>query len=50
MTCGGALDVDGARRFADAGADRLVIPGFGRTAEQYKEMLGSFGENVIAKL
>lgn len=50
MTCGGAMDVDGVKRFADAGADRLVIPAFGRDAEQYKQMLGSFAENVIAKL
>jgi probable F420-dependent oxidoreductase len=50
MTCGGAMDVDGVRRFADAGADRIVIPAFGRDVEQYKQMLGSFGENVIAKV
>jgi probable F420-dependent oxidoreductase len=50
MTCGGAMDVDGVRKLADAGADRLVIPAFGRDAEQYAQMLGSFGENVIAKV
>ncbi len=50
MTCGGAMDVDGVKRFADAGADRLVIPAFGRDTEQYKQMLGSFAENVIAKV
>jgi len=50
MTCGGAMDVDGVKRFEDAGADRLVIPTFGRDAEQYKQMLGSFAENVITKV
>jgi probable F420-dependent oxidoreductase len=50
MTCGGAMDVDGVKRFADIGADRLVIPAFGRDVESYKAMLGGFGENVISKL
>ena len=50
MTCAGAMDVDGVKRFADIGADRLVIPAFGRDAESYKAMLGGFGENVISKL
>lgn len=50
MTCGGAMDVDGVKRFADIGADRLVVPAFGRDAESYKAMLGAFGENVISKL
>lgn len=50
MTCGGAMDVDGVKRFADAGVDRIVIPAFGRDAESYRQMLGGFGENVISKL
>ena len=50
MTCGGAMDVEGVKRFADIGADRLVVPAFGRDAESYKAMLGGFGENVISKL
>ncbi len=50
MTCGGAMDVDGVKRYADIGADRLVIPAFGRDAESFKAMLGGFGENVISKL
>ncbi len=44
------MDVEGVRRYADAGADRLVVPAFGRDAESYKAMLGGFGENVISKL
>ena len=50
MTCGGAMDVEGVKRYAEAGADRLVVPAFGRDAESYKAMLGGFGENVISKL
>lgn len=50
MTCGGAMDVEGVKRFADIGADRLVVPAFGRDAESYKAMLGGFGENVISQL
>lgn len=50
MTCGGAMDVDSVRRFEDAGAHRIVVPAFGRSAEDYKSTLGTFAENVIAKL
>lgn len=50
MTCGGAMDVDGVRRFEDLGVDRIVIPALGGTAEAWKQALGGFGENVIAKL
>jgi len=50
MTCGGAMDVDGVKRYADTGADRLVIPAFGSSAESYKQLLGTFNENVISKL
>ncbi|HUP84607.1 MAG TPA: LLM class F420-dependent oxidoreductase [Acidimicrobiales bacterium] len=50
MTCGGAMDVEGVKKYADIGADRLVVPAFGRDAESYKQMLGGFGENVISKL
>jgi probable F420-dependent oxidoreductase len=50
MTCGGAMDVEGVKKFADIGADRLVIPAFGMNVESYKQMLGGFGDNVISKL
>ena len=50
MTCGGAMDVDGVKRLADLGADRLVIPAFGSSEEKYRQLLGGFGESVISKL
>jgi probable F420-dependent oxidoreductase len=50
MTCGGAMDIEGVKRLADAGADRLVIPAFGSSEEEYRQMLGTFGDNIIAKL
>lgn len=50
MTCGGAMDVDSVRRFEDAGANRIVVPAFGRSVDDYKSMLGSFADDVIAKL
>lgn len=50
MTCGGAMDVDGVKRLADAGADRIVIPAFGSSTEQYEQLLGTFSENVMTKL
>jgi len=50
MTCGGAMDVDGVKRPADLGADRLVIPAFGSSEEKYRQLLGGFGESVISKL
>lgn len=50
VTAGGAMDVDGAKRFADIGVSRLVIPPLGFDLETLKTSLGSFGENVIAKV
>jgi probable F420-dependent oxidoreductase len=50
MTCGGAMDIDGVKRLADIGADRLVLPTFGSSEEKYRQVLGAFGDNVISKL
>jgi probable F420-dependent oxidoreductase len=50
ITAGGAMDVDGAKRYADLGVSRLVIPPLGFDVETLKQSLGNFGENVIAKL
>ncbi len=50
LTAGGAMDLDGARRFADIGVDRLVIPPVGGNEEGWKRALGEFGEKVIAPL
>ena len=49
ITAGGAMDVEGAKRFADLGVSRLVIPPLGFDLETLKTSLGQFGENVIAK-
>ncbi len=50
ITAGGAMDVEGAKKFADVGVSRLVIPPLGFDLETLKTSLGSFGENVIAKV
>lgn len=50
VTTGGAFDVDGAKRYADAGVHRLVLPAFGNNAEEWRTNLGRFGDEVIAKL
>lgn len=50
VTTGGAFDVDGAKRYAEAGVHRLVLPAFGTNAEEWRTNLGRFGEEVIAKL
>lgn len=51
ITCGGsAPDIEGVKRYADAGVARMVIPGFGTSAEHYRQLLGGFSENVISKL
>ena len=49
VTAGGAIDVEGAKRYADLGVHRLVIPAMGRNEEEWKQVLGTFGEQVIAK-
>ena len=50
LTAGAAPDPDGIKRLAEAGVSRVVIPGFGGSAEQYKQLLGGYADNVIAKL
>lgn len=50
VTAGGAMDVEGAKRYADLGVSRLVIPALGRNAEEWKQVLGTFGDHVIAEL
>ena len=50
ITAGGALDLDGIKRFADLGVERMVIPPLGFDLETLKEQLGQFGDNVIARL
>lgn len=50
LTAGGAMDVDGAKKYADLGVSRLVIPPLGFDLETLKEQLGRFGDNVIGPL
>ena len=50
ISAGGAMDVDGIKRFADLGVSRIVIPPLGFDEETLKTQLGQFNENVISKL
>ena len=50
ITTGGAMDVETAKKYADLGVSRLVIPPLGFDLETLKAQLGAFGDNVIAKL
>jgi probable F420-dependent oxidoreductase len=49
VTAGGAFDLEGVKRFADAGVDRVVIPPLAFDVEKLGSQLGQFSENVIAK-
>jgi probable F420-dependent oxidoreductase len=49
VTAGGVLDLDGVRRFADAGVDRIAIPPLGWDPDTLREQLGRFSEQVIEK-
>jgi probable F420-dependent oxidoreductase len=50
ITAGGAFDLDGVKRFADLGVDRMVIPPLGFDLETLKGTLGDFADSVIAKV
>lgn len=50
VTAGGAMDVEGAKRYADLGVSRLVIPPLGWDVETLRTQLADFGERVIAPL
>ena len=49
VTAGGVLDLDGVRRFADYGVDRIVLPPLGFDLDTLREQLGRFSEQVIEK-
>jgi probable F420-dependent oxidoreductase len=49
VTAGGAFDIDGVKRFADLGVDRVVIPPLGFDLDTLERALGDFGDNVISK-
>lgn len=50
VTAGGALDVDGVRRYADLGVDRMVIPPLAFDPDGAREALLRFGDEVIGAL
>jgi probable F420-dependent oxidoreductase len=50
ITAGGAMDVDGAKAYADLGVSRLVVPPLGFDLETLEQQLGNFADNVIAKV
>ena len=50
VTCGGALDVDGAKEFADLGVDRLVVHPYMFDMGDLERSLGEFSDRVVAPL
>jgi probable F420-dependent oxidoreductase len=50
ITAGGAMDVDGIKRYADLGVDRIVVPPLGFDEQTLETQLGQFNDNVISKL
>jgi probable F420-dependent oxidoreductase len=50
ITAGGAKDLDGARRLADLGVSRIVIPPFGTDPESLRQFLGQFSDRIISKM
>ncbi len=49
ITCGAPPNVDYIKRLADQGVSRIVVPGFGGSEEQYKQLLGGFADNVMSQ-
>jgi probable F420-dependent oxidoreductase len=49
VTAGGVMDLDGVRRFADLGVDRIALPPLGFDLDTLREQLGRFSEQVIEK-
>jgi len=50
VTTGGAMDLDGIRRYADAGVHRLVIPPLAFDPAGLRDGLARFHDTVISKL
>jgi hypothetical protein len=44
------MDLDGVKRFAELGVERIVVPPFGWDSESLKTFFGQFHDNVISKL
>lgn len=50
VTTGGAMDVDGVRRYEDMGVARMVVPPLGFDVDTLREQVARFGDEVIAKV
>jgi probable F420-dependent oxidoreductase len=50
VTAGGVMDLDGVRRFADHGVDRIALPPLGFDLDTLRAQLGRFSANVIEKV
>lgn len=50
VTAGGAWDLEGAQRLADAGVNRLVVPALGRDPQKRLAFVEKFAEDVIGPL
>lgn len=50
ITRGGAMDLDGVKRLADEGVDRVMIPPLGFDLVTLREQLSRFADDVIAKV
>jgi probable F420-dependent oxidoreductase len=49
VTAGGVMDLDGVRRFADLGVDRVALPPLGFDLDTLRDQLGRISESVIEK-
>lgn len=49
VTAGGAIDLEGIKRLADVGVDRIVIPPLAFDPDGLRAQLGRFADEVIAK-
>jgi alkanesulfonate monooxygenase SsuD/methylene tetrahydromethanopterin reductase-like flavin-dependent oxidoreductase (luciferase family) len=50
VTAGGAMDLDGIRRYQDVGVDRMIIPPLAFDPDGLRAFLEPFATNVISKL
>lgn len=50
VTAGGVMDLDGVKRFADLGVDRIALPPLGFDLDTLHEQLGRLSEQVIEKV
>lgn len=50
ITAGGARDLDAAKRFADAGVSRLVVPPLAFDAEGLRRQLGEYADAVVSRM